>query len=68
MSRDELKRDVDLIFNLATSLAIKDGLPLSALRDPEISKGYLGMAVAGYAHLMATNHDEEILRLNALYN
>lgn len=43
----------------ATTLAIKDGLPLSALREPEMSRCYLGRAVAGYAHLMADRHARE---------
>lgn len=40
----------------ATTLTIKDGLPLSALRDPEMSRCYLGRAVASYAQLMADRH------------
>ncbi len=64
MSKDELKRDVDRIFTLASTLAIKDGLPLSALRDPVMSRCYLGRAVEGYAHLMATVHETQLYRLN----
>ncbi len=54
MSQDELKRDVAQIFTLATILALKDGLSLSALRDPEMSRSYLGRAVTGYAEFVST--------------
>jgi hypothetical protein len=67
MSREELKRDVDQIFNMATTLALKDGLPLSALRDPEISRCYLSRAVAGYANLMAMHHVVNVHRLTAFH-
>ena len=54
MSRDELERDVVNIYNLATTLAIGDGHHLSALRDPEMSRSYLGRAVTNYAELVVT--------------
>lgn len=56
MLKEELNRDIDRIYNYATTLAIKEGLQISALRDPEMSRCYLGRAVAGYAHLMADRH------------
>jgi len=54
MSQDELKRDVNRIFTLATTLAQKDGLSLSSLRDPELSRRYLGRAVTDYAEFVGT--------------
>ena len=54
MSREELKNDVDGIYTLATTLAMRDGVPLSALRDPEMSRCYLGRAVTDYAELVSS--------------
>ena len=66
MSQDELKVDVAGIYTLATSLAIQDGLPLSALRDPEMSLSYLGRAVTDYAELVATPRRAELRRFTPL--
>jgi hypothetical protein len=63
MSRDELKVDVDGIYTLATTLAIQDGLPLSALRDPEMSRSYLGRAVADYVELVVNPRRAELRRV-----
>ncbi len=62
MSQDELKEDVAGIYTLATRLAIKDGLPLSALRDPEMSRSYLGRAATDYAELVGIPRRAELRR------
>jgi len=54
MSRDELEQDVDRIYRLATAIATRDGVLLSALRDPEQSRSYLVRAVSEYAESVVT--------------
>jgi len=49
MSQDELKRDVNRIFSLAAILAKQDGLAVTALRDLEMMRSYVGRAVACHA-------------------